>query len=858
MTRIYRHNFIVAALALVATVSISCSRKSESTQISMTMPDWSKLTNRSKAQAQSAVTVVSRVMINVSAPDITSPIVYIWEMNDQNTQSGTYPTPPSEFVLNVPRGGDRLIQVLAITEEMDSSSSGSSGAMIFYYGDSRKSLLNSVEDVPVQLAAINSSSGEEGSISGRYFAADGSTPTGRVDMYYAPAGKRPMIVERTWMFAGYFHFFLLENVPFTYQMENGLRLFESVTAGSFAGSLGAERTHIAIPSAYREYGGGTFKAKPASRKVAGFFGPGAGLVSREICYESSPQSISGLYSDAAGTNAISWDPNSTQSTAARVIGGGTAATGGQCVSHTDFGINTFSINLDQLKNGDSPIGNRGPFREFDPGSGWDTFLDVQKSGTSLNVQWEYLPQAIGRGVDGVGLFYKVYEQNENMNDRWHDNAPCNSMASFGFTEVTRIAASSSSSPVSEYTWSSAPIAAFDAGRLKTVICPYSNSRAGYYEFALSHYNYGSGGSYPKATQILASSLTEPTALNSAGAPQKIAESTCTQVHLRFADANGNLAYRDGASGSPEFQVTVTAGAVSNILYRDLECTDPSGGASNDIYSAHSGEITFGVLLPMASAGATLQISDVTTGGTQLPTISYHVTKVAPTSRTHIKSFILGGKTDISTWQCYPISHVRGVPDGADFIGQNGSPSSSFSAPTDPDLTYFDDPQCESSIGNAGSFAGESPVANVRFFRYVGSLSSLALDLSTNLEGLSSLPFNVTVSQPANPTRLEFMPLENTLATACIKVRLVAKNNQNQYSPVTSAQTVTPTLSIAPTAGEGFFSDSGCTSSISSIGIPSGQPQSGVIYFRWNSPAALTVGGSSSGLNVESRNWPIQP
>lgn len=116
----------ICGLALLVAVSVGtlgilggCTRKQESSSITVAMPDWNKLTSSKQSKSVGAlatVTVVSRVMINVSGPDIQNQIVYIWELNDNYQGSGSIPTPPAEHTLTVPRGSNRLIQVLAILE----------------------------------------------------------------------------------------------------------------------------------------------------------------------------------------------------------------------------------------------------------------------------------------------------------------------------------------------------------------------------------------------------------------------------------------------------------------------------------------------------------------------------------------------------------------------------------------------------------------------------------------------------------------------------------------------------------------------------------------------------------------------
>jgi hypothetical protein len=261
---------------------------------------------------------------------------------------------------------------------------------------------------------------------------------------------------------------------------------------------------------------------------------------------------------------------------------------------------------------------RGPFREF-TSNGYSTFLNVSQSGlTQLTIDWSYLPGVAGNSVDGVGVFYRIYDTNESLEDGWHDSAPCNKLGALGFTEITRVATGGAETPVSEYVWNTtaAIIAGRNTGRLKTVICPYSNAKPGYYDFALSHYN--TSGYTPSATRIIAASLTEPNTNFNAIAPQKVAREQCTGIRVRMADFSGNSAQRAGASG--DVMVNVDVGGASVLLYEDRNCTTPFGGETVHNYVLDHNHST--VIFVRGDSSQTLDyqltISDATSGEILFP------------------------------------------------------------------------------------------------------------------------------------------------------------------------------------------------------------------------------------------------
>jgi hypothetical protein len=861
----------IGGLVLSFAVSISaisvfsgCTRKEETSSITVAMPDWNKLTGKEHGKAVgknsvgtlSTIKVVSRVMINVSGPDIQNQIVYIWELGDNYQGAGAIPTPPAEYTLTVPRGPNRLIQVLAILAEIDTSSQGGGdgGAMMFYYGETLKSIANAVEPVTIALAQESTATAGDGSISGRYFFADGSTPTGPVDMYYAPIGRRPMVVESTSVFSGHFHFFLLPTVPFTFRMRNsGVPLFENVTTDSFTTRYSDRLLQIAVPSGYRDNGGGGSREfRTARTKVVGFAGPGAALVGRAVCYPTPSGPLPDLYDAATGGNQIQWSPNSSSSTDVRVLGGGIGTADGQCSAYTNVGVNSFPIYIDNLMNGDSPLGNRGPFELFDLGSGQGgSFLDVAVDNGKLAIKWKYLAEVVGNSVDGVGIFYKVFPATESMDDRWHEKAPCNQLSSFGFTEITRVPAGNPADPIDFYDWTTpntTAMTAFNSGRLKTVVCPYANSKPGYYDFAVSHYKQSGGGGGPTATKLSVSSVTEPTVVSSLGGRQQVSGSTCTVLKIATTDSAGNVLRRANTSGSAKVSVQAPNGVK---LFTNQDCTAPYGGASSVSPYLINNVAVVGVLADATVNEFDLTVTDITVGGSPLPPLTHYVTRISPLPAAQILTVV---STNIKSWQCYPIGFVRGRANGANFIGESGSTGTLFVAPVE-NVSYYNDYNC-SSTAPPGVYLAANQSFSKRFFRYIGADPSINLTPDiTEFPGLTQGSTAINVSPPAAPTRLRF-EISNTLSTNdCHGFRVVAVNGQGEYSPLPTSQTVTYNFSTAPGSNDGIFSDDDCADPAgTNVSIATGMTKSATYYFRWSNPISpLTLSGTSTPLPVSPVN-----
>lgn len=792
-------------------------------------------------------------MINVSGPDIQNQIVYIWELGDSYQGGAVIPTPPAEHTLTVPRGSNRLIQVLAIVAEIDASSQGGGddGSSIFFYGETIKSLANAVEPVTIALVQESTTSAGDGSISGRYFFADGSTPTGPVDMYYAPVGRRPMIVESTSIFSGHFHFFLLPTVPFTFRMRStGVPLFENVTTNSFSSRYSDRLLQIAIPAGYRDYGSGAREFRAAQIKILGFAGPGATLVGRAICYPTPTSPLPDFYDAATGGNEIQWSPGSTSATDVRILGGiGTAD--GQCPAYTNEGLNSFGIYLDDLMDGDSPLGNRGPFKLLDLGGGQgSTYLDVAVDNGNLAIKWDYLAEVVGNSVDGVGIFYKVFPSSEGMDDRWHDNAPCNQLSSFGFTEITRVPAGSAGDPVISYNWTNLTtpnLTAFNSGRLKTVVCPYTNSRPGYYDFAVSHYQHSGGGigGAPTATKLSVTAVTEPTVVSSAAGRQYVSESTCTVLKIATTDSAGNVLRRANTSGTAQVSVQVMGAPAGVRLFSNLNCSSPAGGASSLSQFLINNAAAIGVLADSTVGDFELVVTDITPGGSPLPTLTHFVTKIAPQNASHIVTF---ANPNIVSWQCYAIGFVRGRMGATVFIGESGDTGNLNLAPV-TDVTYYIDDQCSSTTTPGVSFAANQSFS-MRFFKYIGSSSSINLAPdTTGFPGLVNSGGAINVSPPAAPTRLRYEISNSLSVNACHGFRIVAVNGKNEYSPIGPGSSRVVNYSFIATPGSigGIYMDSSCTIPAGgTVSIAPGTTKSDTYFFRWSTPnTQVTLGGTST-------------
>ncbi len=814
--------------------------------------------------ALTTVAVPTRLMINVTGPGISTPIVHIWEMNKDST-AASMPEPPSTIELFVPKGSDRLIQVLAILEEMSEGDGGGDSPMTFFYGDTVRTLSQGAEAVEITLANQGTSGNSQGSISGRYFDAAAGTPTDMLDMLYSPgAGRPPMIVETTYMFGGWFQLFALKGVPFSYRLRNrGLSLFDNTSPDTMP--ISARVGRAIVPAAYRnQYSNGTIAGRVASPQrfvVFGLFGANAPSAGR-ACFDTTISQMSDLYtsSSTGDTSTVQYDPSGGQAAEVQVAGGTGYTADDQCPGGSGiFGVDHVAIRKRNLNYGDSPIGNRGPFRGIVSGSS-QTFLNATLSGSTLQLAWDYLPGVVGNGVDGVGIFTKVFNSSSEVNDRWHDRAPCNQLKDLGYTEHTRVSAGAAATPVESYTLAGISAAAWNESRMQVVVCPYTASRSDYYEFAITGKNYsgggGGGGSGPSATQIIAKHI-GATGVTSAGDPQTIASDICTPIKIMTADASGNQAFRTGTM-SPQLTAAVLTAPAEVKLYTDASCSMPSGGSSTQMISMHNQATLIYVKTTSPATNFSINITDSSSGGTALPMHTYYGSRVASSTPTDLRVF---AEPPIMAHTCFPVVFMRGRDATGKFVVDGPSFMSGAQYPAVTDLQFYSDDMCGSSL--VGSLMMSSMQgALFAYAKYTGTAASINVAAGGST-GLSHPSTTLAVSQPGAPARLRLSMMQSFGAEACQPVRLTSTDLLGNPSPLPIAAAISYLYngSGAPAANSGFYSDQNCTASIAGPGLAAAESLSATFYFRWAQPEALSLTGTVSGpagVAFEALNTTVGP
>lgn len=259
----------------------ACTRpEANVSKLSVTIP------NHSKLESTLSGAELGHLVINVTGPNISSPILYIWDRHENNSafQGGV-------LTFDVPTGKDRLVQVLAVY--MDQTA----GRMTFYYGDKVAEFSKLDEQVVIPVADLGQTADVvSGSIAGRILdrTVDGAEggPSGEVLIkMQVPGGRPALILERSFILNGWFNFFALSGLNLRYEIEStGQALFDgqavNLQSSIFAPSQRLARTYIPAYK-YRENDNSVQVNAEPEIHILGYFGTAAMIGSKLVCYDAN-------------------------------------------------------------------------------------------------------------------------------------------------------------------------------------------------------------------------------------------------------------------------------------------------------------------------------------------------------------------------------------------------------------------------------------------------------------------------------------------------------------------------------------------------------------------------------------------
>jgi hypothetical protein len=159
--------------------------------------------------------------------------------------------------------------------------------------------------------------------------------------------------------------------------------------------------------------------------------------------------------------------------------------------------------------------------------------------------------------------------------------------------------------------------------------------------------------------------------------------------------------------------------------------------------------------------------------------------------------------------------------------------------------FYSDPYCTVAIGSVSIAAGASAAGF-----YLAGTAPGNVTVTASAAGLTGATQIETVV-PGAPDHLTFTAGPQTVAAgACsAAVTLQSRDASGNASPVAAATAVS--LSAAPAAGFAFYSDSGCTTVVTSVSIAAGASAAGFWFkgtFAGSVPWNVTVTAAAAGLS----------
>lgn len=797
----------------------ACSPKQENSTVRLHFPDWQELRAKDIARQSKlsslAVTEADLHMltINVSGPGIANPIYFQWE-RDSN------PIPPRVVTLPfVPRGNDRLVQVLAIYED--------GGAMAFYYGDQRINITSDIANAEIEVQ--NEATVQNlvaGKIVGRFLTGPNTGYTGVINMRFnPPSGAPSMIASKTEFFSGWGELFSLSTSLVSYSLNNGTPIYEGMTNASLAlyrplNMARAARIHI--PDGYYDddHDSSTWYMKPqeAERVIVGYFGhyDHATDSAQRVCVPGSSDNISidSFYKvanpadpTAAPSDQVEWfgkkttglDPNlhayieELTVLAVTARGGSEAAS---CSNDPNLAYTEFlDIRHGKLNHIDEMLGIHGPYRrhpDVEANSSNVVKTTYDAANGKLVLDWKYLPGAAA-DLAGSSVFYR-HKPGANIWDdrelRAGEGFRCNELKSrFGFHEVP-VAPGVETAEIT-----GVPTATYSQ-ELQILVCPRSHAGHFFHSAAPVEQHSGGGSGGPVADVIELG-----TALKNFGTTtMNVNNQVCQPLFVR-GTKNGAPAYFPSGT-----QLTFSDSS-SGAFYEDDNCSS-SKLVTGPITNLWGQE--FVVYYLSTESGALTKTVSVTASGASFTTASDSLTVNAGNQIAEPNKVIVVSASDMFAESCYPAHIVlwdsvngkvaKDTVSAKGYLNFNGS---------DPFNHFYDDynHRCEGSDRSTVSFYGDSGAGTgVQFamFKYNGSLDGAPSNIAGRFSSSTDLGApvieiaNVNMTQPGAPAKLQINMPNNFGADTCQPVYVQLTDSNGRPTKNNSATPIQFSLSSSST------------------------------------------------------------
>lgn len=573
---------LLLSLYVIAVVfTLGCTRpESEKTEVRLVLP-----TQLSKSQSLSSDETLKYVAINATG-DGFNPIFQPW--NGCQTQNCTA---PASFVLSIPKGSGRLIQVLAVYET-------SSQQMRFYYGDAKVDLTETSKDLAINLLLATSSQAIQGNVAGRYLTGTNSGPTSEINIRYQPEGKPSLIVEKSSMVNGWFRLFGFQDIKFTYELAaTGELLFGgalNLESSVFAASSSVMRA--TFPKLKRCYDNNCTSSETQDPQIHvwGYFGANPGLVCRDSSMtltkmkKMDGSAVLGLASNGASIPSDLTDPNNAGNSYIYFSGGSTMGTGG-CPSSADANIYSQYLYVDSSLidgNGNDSMSGLLPPLAFVTANSQRRPFGVSAGANGADLSGVLLP-----GVESLITSVKLYKKviGSTASSLHLDSVACADLATEGYSLAgegivnasTRAFTIQSNISASEGTTGTVGVLCFTQNGVEHKKGMFVSS----YNFS-SFSNSGGGGGSGNAVAA--------TSFDILYHDYKISTGQCHEITLQLADFSSSYPNYQ-VSNTNNVSFTINLSAVTAVMYSQAGCTGnalssvtiPAGSTSAKIYFAVS-------------------------------------------------------------------------------------------------------------------------------------------------------------------------------------------------------------------------------------------------------------------------------
>lgn len=825
-----------------AVSAISCTRPdSEMSQISLSLA--SSLQSSQKLSGQSETEQLGHLVINVSGGGLQTPIVINWDRHDHDENAPA----PESFNIEVPKGDDRLIQVLAVY-------GGGSGGMKFYYGDVRRALKESVENVAISVSSIGS--GQQivgGRVQGRYLSSADAGPSGRVTTKYFPPGKPGLVIERNFIIKGWFSLMMLdgdESAKFGYELDDGSLLWGrpmKLSDTEFNSSSQVLRVSIPVHLRSEQNGGASsWVGNEADMIVYGwFYTPGnpALVASKQICAPVSPSSLNRMSvyvspppgSPPAMPGQILLPGESLPSLAALTavpnsVGGYKVKGGSNATCLTDAAnyINHMDLTgLSSLINGN---GQDGASYHFAP-------MKAQINGTSrapYTVQVDNPSQGVSRitgqflpGVDSdlINRFH-VYKRVSSNEWRWNGGgAPCSSFeqGQFGFSKVGVFNRSGDNVQLD------VPMSTAErnTGVMLGICYGYNDKLYEAGTILYSHMFQSYGGGYNMLGSL---KIDFPS-----NVPIQYAN-TCIEARVSNYTMDGMTLQNAASQINLSINMMNTSGSsVANYFATNSDCTSTISPNPSLSIGAGTSQKSFWV---KSSATGFYSLNAFSSAGDYQSTSNWFgVSNSYSVSTLHINTM----ESSVAYGQCYTAQ--------AFLKNSGGAPAKASSVPltltwTDISGDFFQSMDCSGTPTSTISTTADTFIVNFSFRVNTGSTGSLDGNLSTSgTKVLTAGPttHSAFVARSYNNSAAQFIPNQ------CLEVRLGSANAVGALLQ----QASNVSLSLSSPSNTLFYSTPNCSDAGTSTltkSIFMGQLTSDMVYIKATNPGSGLAFNVSDGVN----------